>query len=55
MKLVYPAIFEKEDKGYSVTFPDLLGCCTQGDTLEETIGMAEDASLRLVTYFSRGE
>ena len=45
MKLVYPAIFKKEEKGYSVVFPDLLGCCTQGDTLEEAIEMAEDAAL----------
>lgn len=45
MKLVYPAIFKQEDIGYSVIIPDLLGCCTQGDTLEEAIEMAEDAAL----------
>ena len=45
MKLVYPAIFKKEELGYSVVIPDLLGCCTQGDTLEEAIEMAEDAAL----------
>lgn len=45
MKLVYPAIFSKEDIGYSVVVPDLMGCCTQGDTLEEAIQMAEDAAL----------
>ena len=45
MKLVYPAIFKKEDVGYSVAVPDLIGCCTQADTLEETIQMAEDAAL----------
>ncbi len=45
MKLIYPAIFKQEDIGYSVVIPDLLGCCTQGDTLEEAIEMAEDAAL----------
>ena len=45
MKLVYPAIFKEEKIGYSVMFPDLLGCVTQGDTLEEAIEMAEDAAL----------
>ena len=35
MKLVYPACFYKEQSGYSVVIPDLLGCCTQGETLEE--------------------
>lgn len=46
MKLVYPACFYKEENGgYSVVVPDLKGCCTQGDTLEEAIEMAEDAAL----------
>ena len=45
MKLVYPACFYKEENGYSVVVPDLLGCCTQGETLEEAIQMAEDAAL----------
>ncbi len=46
MKLVYPACFYKEDDGgYSVAVPDLQGCCTQGDTIEEAIEMAEDAAL----------
>ena len=45
MKLVYPACFYKEDSGYSVDIPDLLGCCTQGETLEDAIQMAEDAGL----------
>ena len=43
-KVFYPAVFHQEDGGgFSVDFPDLLGCVTEGDTLEEAIGMAEDA------------
>ncbi len=46
MKLVYPANFYYEEKGgYSVEIPDLSGCVTQGDTLEEAMQMAQDASL----------
>lgn len=45
MKIVYPACFYKEKTGYSVVVPDLLGCCTQGETLDEAIQMAEDAAL----------
>ncbi len=46
MKLVYPANFYyEEDGGYSVEIPDLLGCVTQGDNLEEAIEMAQDAAL----------
>lgn len=48
-KYVYPAVFTKEDVGYSINFPDIDGCYTQGETLEEGIEMAEDA-LALVLY-----
>ena len=42
-KFIYPAIFITEEEGYSVIFPDLEGCHTQGDTLEEALDMAKDA------------
>ena len=42
MKYVYPAIFTKDGKFYSVNFPDLEGCYTQGDTIEDALEMAED-------------
>lgn len=42
-KYVYPAVFLKEDEGgYSVFFPDLEGCYTCGDDLQDAIMMAED-------------
>lgn len=57
MKLVYPACFYQEDDGsFSVTVPDLKGCITQGDTLQEAIQMAEDAALGwLLTSVEEGE
>ncbi|OLN29059.1 type II toxin-antitoxin system HicB family antitoxin [Desulfosporosinus metallidurans] len=43
-KYLFPAIFEpRETKGYTVTFPDLPGCITEGDSLEETLLMAKEA------------
>lgn len=43
-KLIYPAIFHPEEVGgYSVSFPDLPGCVTEGDTMSEAIYMAKDA------------
>ena len=48
-KYVYPAIFQREDDGYSVRFPDVDGCFTSGETLEEAMSMAEDA-LCLMLY-----
>ncbi len=40
---VYPAVFEKTATGYSVFFPDLPGCFTVGETLEEAHTMAREA------------
>jgi len=45
-KYIYPALFspgEPDEGGYTVTFPDLPGCITEGDTLEEALSMAKDA------------
>lgn len=39
--LIYPAIFRKEENGYSVFIPDLKNA-TCGETLEEAIYMAKD-------------
>lgn len=46
MKLAYPALFSKweEGDGYTVEFPDLPGCVTEGSSLAEAIKMAEDAA-----------
>lgn len=40
----YVALFTKETDGrYSVRFPQLDGCFTQGDTFDEALRMAQDA------------
>lgn len=47
MKLLYPACFYPcEDKpgAYTVTVPDLPGCISESDTLEEALAMATDAA-----------
>lgn len=43
MKKYYPAIFTPENKGYSARFPDVSGCYTCGDNLEQTVGYCSDA------------
>jgi predicted RNase H-like HicB family nuclease len=49
-KYVYPAIFTKEDEGgYSIHFPDIDGCFTQGEDMEDGLDMANDA-LCLMLY-----
>lgn len=42
MLSIYPACFFKEEKGYSVVFPDLNWLATQGETLEEAMAMSLD-------------
>lgn len=48
-KYAYPAVFTPEEGGFSINFPDLEGCYTCADSLEDGIEMAEDA-LALVLY-----
>ena len=49
-KYVYPAIFSpSEDGGFTVSFPDVSGCYTEGDTLAEAMEQAKDA-LCLILY-----
>jgi len=40
---LFPAIFEASDGGYTVTFPDLPGCITEGDTEQEAFAHATEA------------
>lgn len=43
-RYIFTAIFEpSEDGGYCITFPDLPGCITEGDNLEEALKMAKEA------------
>lgn len=50
-KYIYPAIFTPEKEGgFSISFPDIEGCYTCADDLEEGLKMANDAlSLMLVS------
>lgn len=56
-KYTFLAVFTKEaDGGYSVRFPQLDGCYTQGDSFEEAQRMAIDAmSLHLYGMEQDGE
>ena len=46
MKYYYPAIFSPKGsglKGYTLRFPDMQGCFTMGDDINECMWMAQDA------------
>ncbi len=50
-RYIYPAIFsyDKKDKAYNVSFPDIEDCFTFGETLEEALDSAKDV-LQLCMY-----
>jgi predicted RNase H-like HicB family nuclease len=55
MLKIYPAIFHNEDS-FWVEFPDLDGCVTDGDSLEEAMEKAQEAmGLYLVALLEEGQ
>lgn len=55
--VIYPAIFETDDSGgYGVIFPDLPGCVSAGDSLEDAYANAMEAlELHLEGMHDQGE
>lgn len=50
-KYIYPAIFTPEDGGmFSISFPDIDGCCTCGDGLSDGMDMAQEALAIMLTH-----
>lgn len=43
VKIYYPAVFQKEDTGYSVWVPDIEGCVSQGESISEAMENITDA------------
>ena len=41
-KYVYPSIFTPDGDGYTILFPDVKNCFTEGDTLSEAMENAKD-------------
>lgn len=39
---IYPAIFDYQDEGITVTFPDIPGCITEGNSDEEAFANAKE-------------
>ncbi|GHU02450.1 hypothetical protein FACS1894147_04350 [Spirochaetia bacterium] len=53
MEYVYPAIFHKNnDETYTITYPDLPGCISEGKSLGNAIYMAESALSQWVGYLT---
>ena len=51
MEYIYPALFsQNDDKTYTITFPDLPGCISEGKSLENALRMAHSALTQWVDY-----
>ena len=51
MKYVYAAVFESASEGgYAISYPDLPGCYSQGDTLFDALTMAQSALRQWLEY-----
>lgn len=53
MEYVYPAIFHANDDGsYTITFPDLPGCISEGKNLPNALNMAQSALTQWIEYLN---
>jgi predicted RNase H-like HicB family nuclease len=53
MEYVYPAIFhENEDGHYTIIYPDLPGCISEGKSLCNALYMAQSALTQWISYLS---
>jgi len=53
MEYVYPAIFHLNDDGsYTVVYPDLPGCISEGKTLGNALYMAQSALKQWIGYMA---
>jgi predicted RNase H-like HicB family nuclease len=53
MEYVYPAIFHKNDDGsYTIMYPDLSGCISEGKNLANAMYMAQSALTQWIDYLA---
>jgi len=53
MEYIYPAIFHKNGDGsYTITYPDLPGCISEGKTLGNAMYMAQSALTQWIGYLA---
>jgi predicted RNase H-like HicB family nuclease len=51
MEYVYPAIFhQNKDESYTITYPDLPGCISEGKNLGNAMYMAQSALTQWISY-----
>jgi len=55
MDYIYPAVFQKNNDGsYTITYPDLPGCISEGKNLANAMTMAQSALKQWIEYLIDG-
>jgi predicted RNase H-like HicB family nuclease len=53
MEYIYPAVFDANDDGsYTITYPDLPGCISEGKSLANAMYMAQAALTQWIEYLT---
>ena len=53
MEYVYPAVFHpNEDGSYTITYPDLPGCISEGKSLADAVYMSQSALVQWIAYLT---
>lgn len=53
MEYIYPAVFQKnEDETYTIVYPDLPGCISEGKSLGDALNMAQNALTQWIEYLT---
>ena len=56
MEYIYPSVFHPNDDGsYTITFPDLPGCISEGKSLGNALYMAQDALKQWASFMEEIE
>jgi len=57
MKVTYPAVFHEDERGgYFIDFPDVENAFTEGETIQESLEMAQEVlgSILAISYIEKG-
>jgi len=56
MEYIYPALFQTNNDGsYTITYPDLDGCISEGKNLSNAMDMAQSALTQWVEYLAESK
>ena len=56
MEYIYPALFQSNDNGsYTISYPDLQGCISEGKNLSNAMDMAQSALTQWIEFLTESK